>query len=294
MNPEFSGNRRLIAGMVIVTLLYDFLNRKLNEGKGLADNPTNRKFALRVPMENGDVTYVELFPSFLATPRNMATGVLNLAQGDFKGATQKFGSVFSMPIKTTTEILGNSDYFGRQIYNDNDSTSDKLKKIGVYAGLSVNHPYIKETVNQIQDTRPLYQSLITALELPLKFSSESKEATSRMYERRDEISIENKAKEKEIIPIYNQVKSLVESGNSADALEIINSLTDEQKETYKKYKTKMKTEATNQGKKDILPIVLQVQRLVKSGNTEEAKAIVSGLSEDEKKYFKSVKESLSK
>lgn len=184
IDPNLSRNRRLLAGMILSFGIYNYINKELN-GNYMWDNPDNRKFALRIPQENGEIMYVEFMPSYLAFARNMVAGVLNTGKGDIKQATQQFGSVFSIPIKMTTELIGNSDYFGNPIYKDTDSGAEKAKKIGKYLGLNYNHPYIKEIVNQIEDKKPFYQSVITGLELPLKFSTNDKEEANKIFDLMD-------------------------------------------------------------------------------------------------------------
>ncbi len=207
IDPSLSRNRRLLAGMILVYAGYNAINKKLN-GNYMWDNPENRKFALRIPLPNGDVTYIEFMPSFLAFARNMASGVLSTGKGDFDQATQQFGSVFSIPIKLTSEVIGNRDYFGSAIYKDTDSTLEKTKKIAAHLGLGISHPYVKEVVNQIQDKKPMYQSIITGLELPLKFSTKDKEEANKIFNVMDKQNQDRadmtKLSEKE----HNRLKSL--------------------------------------------------------------------------------------
>jgi len=184
IDPNLSRNRRLLAGMILSFGIYNYINKELN-GNYMWDNPDNRKFALRIPRKDGEIMYVEFMPSYLAFARNMVSGGINLAKGDIKQSTQQFGSVFSIPIKMTTELIGNSDYFGNPIYKETDDGKTKAKKIGAYIGLNYNHPYIKEIVNQIQDKKPMYQSVITGLELPLKFSTQDKEEANKIFDLMD-------------------------------------------------------------------------------------------------------------
>ena len=180
LDPAFTKNRKLLAGMIITYGIYNAVNYALN-GDFMWNNPENRKFALQIPRKGGELIYVEFMPSFLAFARNIISGGINLATGDVKGATQKLGSLFSMPVKTSTEIIANKDYFGNEIYKDEDSALVKAGKIAKYVGLAVNHPYIKEIINQIGDKKPLYQSTAMALELPVKFGSVQKVSKSKEF-----------------------------------------------------------------------------------------------------------------
>jgi hypothetical protein len=113
------------------------------------ENEPGKEFDLKIPLPNGDYTYIAFHPSILAFPRNMLSGGIALFKGDMKLAGQKFGSLFSMGLKLTAEILSNKDYFGNDIYKEDDSITEKAKKIAYYAGLNYTHPYIGETVKLI-------------------------------------------------------------------------------------------------------------------------------------------------
>jgi len=178
-NKTYNKNIALIAGTALTYLAYNLLNKKLN-GNYMWDNPDGREISLRIPTgnENGDILYIDILPGTAALPRIMIQGLMATARGDVKTATSKFGAAFSQPIHLGTDIIGNSDHWGNQIYKDTDSGSLKMWKIAKYVGLSVNHPYVKELFNQIEDKKPLYQSVSNAIELPIKFSSVSKERKS--------------------------------------------------------------------------------------------------------------------
>lgn len=190
LNPALAKNRKLLAGMIVTYAMYDTINNKIN-GNHMWDNPENRKFALRIPNKTtGEIIYVEFMPSFLAFARNMISGGINLVSGDPKSSIQQFGSVFSIPIKMTTEILGNRDYFGNPIYKDTDDGGTKALKIAKYVGIQSNHPYVAEIVNQINDKKTPFQSASAALELPLKFGSQQKEEAGVIFN--DYMDVQNK------------------------------------------------------------------------------------------------------
>jgi hypothetical protein len=291
--PELSKNRKLLAGMILTYGLYNAVNKKLN-GHYMWDNPDNRKFALQIPSKDGTLTYVEFMPSFLAFARNMAQGTISLIKGDIKDSQQKFGSVFSMPIKTTSEILANKDYFGRDIYKDTDTRGEKSLKIAKYIGLSVNHPYIKEIINQVEDKKPLYQSIIAALELPVKFSSKDKVAQQEFYKAIDAKKLENSKALDKVRPVYENIKSLVKAGKVEEAKAILEAMSPEDRAVYKKLKTTDKRSQTMKAEATVYDTVQQVHDLVKAGKTEEAKQILSVLTPEELKAYRLAKKNLPK
>jgi len=291
LTPALYKNRKLLGGMTLTYGLYNLLNKELT-GHYMWENPSGREFALQIPTEGDEVVYVEFMPSFLAFARNIASGGIALAGGDVKTATQKFGSVFSMPVKITSEVLSNKDYFGREIYKDTDSTGEKAKKIGSYIGLAVNHPYIEELVNQIQEKKPLHQSLIYATELPIKFGSKEKIVKQEWYEAMDKREQERANLKKQVMPIYENVQKLISEDKESEAQAIVDNLSDEEYEIYKTIKTSAKSFATKEAQIKMMPTVKKVQELVKQGKETEAKAIVDAMSDEEYRIYKLAKQKL--
>jgi hypothetical protein len=289
LDPSLQRNRRLLLGMILTYGAYNAINYKLN-GYPMWDNPKNRTFAIRIPRENGEVIYVEFMPSYLATARNLASGGIALGKGDLSTAGQKFGTIFSIPFKVTSEVLTNSDYFGNQIYKDTDDGATKAKKIALYAHLQVNHPYIKEIVNQIEEKKPLYQSLVAALELPLKFSSLDKESTAAFYDALDLKAKENAKEKSDFKPTFDKIQKLVKEGKIEEATALTKAMTPEEYAIYKKMKTAAKTSATFANKTKGYQTYLQVQDLIKAGKIEEATAITKAMTPEEYKAYKALKE----
>lgn len=219
IDPSLSRNRRLLTGMILSFAAYNIINKKIS-GNYMWENPDNRKFALRIPRANGEVIYVEFMPSYLSFARNMAESGLALGKGNFETATQKFGSVFSMPIKLTSEVVSNKDYFGNPIYKETDDGKVKALKIAQYIGLGVNHPYVKELMNQIEDKKPLYQSIVTALELPLKFSSKNKEEANKIFNIMDQQNKDRADKTNDAQKEYERLKALPKDQANAQIKEI--------------------------------------------------------------------------
>lgn len=287
-NPAFYKNRQLLAGMVLTYGAYNTLNKKLN-GHYMWDNPPGKEFALSIPRQDGEIVYVEFMPSFLSFVRNMGSGAIALAKGDITTAGKKFGTLFSMPIKITSEVLSNSDYFDRKIYKEYDSIGTKALKIAKYMGLAVSHPYIKELINQIEDKKPLHQSMIAALELPLKFSSKEKISAQQFYDALDKMEAKRAKARDRVKPLYEDVQKLLAAGNETEALKLHDSLTTEEKAIYKSIKTSDKRRQTQQGKSEIYDIFLQIQKMKKEGREQEALDIYNSLSDEDKHYYQLVK-----
>ncbi len=291
LNPAFKENRKLLAGMILTYGLYNVVNKELN-GNYMWDNPEHRKFALQIPRKDGELVYVEFMPSFLAFARNMISGTISLGKGDLKAAGQQLGSVFSMPIKTTTEILGNRDYFGNEIYKDTDTGAQKALKIAKYVGLAVNHPYIKETLNQIEEKKPLHQSIVAALELPLKFSSKDKVASAEFYDAIDKKAKANAQEVKRMQPIYDHVQELVAAGNKTEAQKIVDKLSKEDYAIYSKIRASDRRRQTVRSEALMFDVVKQVEALKAGGNLAEAQAIVNGLTDEEYRIYQLAKNKL--
>jgi multimeric flavodoxin WrbA len=288
-NPAFYKNRQLLAGMVLTYGAYNALNKKLS-GHFMWDNPRGKEFALMIPTQSGEVVYVEFMPSFLAFARNMIGVPIALVQGDTETAGRKFGSLFSMPLKIASEVLSNQNYFGRPIYNEYDSFAKKSLKIARYIGLeSVGHPYVKELVYQVEDKKPLHQSVVAALELPLKFSSMDKISQQKFYDALDKKEKgEAKVRDK-IKAVYAKIQELKGSGQEDETLKLYDTLSEEEKVVYKNIKTADKRRQTQKGKAEIYDLYLKIQQLKQEGRTEEALEIHDSLSDDEKRHYKLVK-----
>ena len=290
-NPAFYKNRRLVAGMALTYAGYNALNYKLN-GHYMWDNPSGKEFDLMIPTKNKneDVIFIGFMPSFLAFARNMASGVIATGKGDFNMATQKFGGLLSMPLKITSEVLSNSDYFGRQIYKDTDSGTAKLQKIATYVGLAVNHPAVKAIWEYISDKSPLYQAVSKGIELPFKFSTMPKIYRQQFYEAMDKQEV-IRAKERDAFkPKYEELFKQYEN-NPQEALKSYNALSDSEKEMFKSLKSSEKRKNTQSIKEKVFPIVKESTALYKAGKKKEAMDMYNALSKEEKKVFTSVKKS---
>lgn len=243
LNPSLSRNRRLLAGMILSFILYNYFNKK-NTGHYMWENPENRTFDVAIPLKNGDIMYIPFMPSYLAFARNMFQGIIYLSTGKFKESTQKFSSLLSMPLKITGEIYSNKDYFGNKIYDDNDSGLIKAKKIALYTGLQVNHPYVKEMVNYLQDKKPLYQAIVGMLELSAKFSSQEKEEINRIFELKDEQTKRSKELAEEAQEKHEELKKM----DRTEANKIVSEIKKNDPDLYDKLKTIIDSEKKNLSK----------------------------------------------
>lgn len=300
-NPAFYRNRQLLAGMLLTYAGYNALNKKLN-GNYMWENEKGKEFALKIPRSNGEVIYIEFMPSFLAFARSMGSGLLATARGDLNTAGQKFGSVFSMPVKMTTDIITNSDYFGRPIYKDTDTGSTKALKIAGYAGLQVNHPYIKEVLKQsgiknptakailnVPDEKPpLYQTLSNMFELPFKFTTQQKIADAEFYDALDKQKITRARETEAVVPKYEEIQALIKEGKEPEAQEKLDALTDEEYAIYKNIRAADKRKLTIEAKRKLLPTYNEVQKLRQSGNEDAAMEIVNNMTDDEYDTYSSL------
>jgi len=299
IDPGLSRNIRLLVGMILTYGIYNVINKQ-QTGHYMWDNPTGRNFALGIPRDNGEIIYVEFMPSYLAFARNMATGAIATGKGDFSMATQKFGTVFSMPVKLISELVSKSDYFGNPIYEETDTGLEKIHKMAAYAGLSVNHPYIKEAVSYLPDSaekfitgknkdpKPLYQSLVVALELPLKFSTKDKESTSAFHDALDAKTKENATIKKKYVDLYEKNKKLDAAGKSAEADANYKALTKEEKVIYKEIVSNEKSRATVKREGELYDLVVSAKKLDAEGKSNEADALYNNLSKEDKRIYKLV------
>lgn len=274
-NPTFARSRSLIIGMIVTYIIYNFLNKQLNNGDNMWENEPGREFALKVPLPSGRIIYTDFMPSSLSFLRNMSSGALATLRGDSKTATQKFGTLFSIPIKLATEIVGNKDYFGRPIYEVTDTVPDKIKKASEHLGLGIAHPYIRELARYFEGKQDIYQTVSMMMELPIKFSTEEKSIIARQYEEKIKKADLNKRERNKIadtIETYDNVQKLKAEGNIGAIETIINSLSDED---YKEYQVVMKYD--------------QIQALKKAKQNAETKALGDSLTDKEYLQYQAIK-----
>jgi len=146
-----------------------------------------------IPRKDGKLVYVPFMPSQLAFFRNAAEGGLAFKEGDVKTGIQKVGSNFSMGLKLASDLVGNKDYFGNQIYDDKAPFKEIAKDVAKYIGLSYNHPYFKGIynviINKLAEKNPMFQK-------------------------------------------YQEIKKLTDEGKREEADSMINMLSKEEQESY--------------------------------------------------------------
>ena len=289
-NKAFSKSRALILGMAITYGLYNLLNKEIND-EYMWSNPPGKEFSLRIPLKNksGDSVYIDFMPSILALPRAVGVGLIALARGDFSTFGQKVGSFFSMPIKIFAELASNQDYFGQEIYKETDTPKQKIIKMAEHAGLSINHPFIRETYKYISEDKPLYQVIAHMLELPLKFSNLEKEAAAEYYEALEKEKKVRARIVERITPIFDKNQELIANGNMAEADRIYRALTVEDRKIYDSIKTTKKRQATMKRKIAMEQIYNNLQKLIGEGRVEEAVQIYNGLSEVDRDLYDKIK-----
>jgi hypothetical protein len=290
--PSMSRNRRLLAGMITSYFAYNMLNKALNDGDDLWDNPPNRQFALRIPLDNGDVIYIEWMFGFTALPRALFHGTYNLLTGDFEGAGQKYGTMFSMPIKMVSEVASNRDYWGNPIYLDTDTGPIKAAKLARHASVSVNHPFIEETIKTLYEDKPAYQSILTALEMPMKFSSEERENMSQLYREREKMSKETANKNRKLDKLYQKETDLLLDGTDEEIDEFYMNLTDEEdkdlKEYVKKQESLNKKAETNQLKANMLKVYDKMDKMIRDKDDAGVDKLLMNLTDEEDKMLRKI------
>jgi len=96
----------------------------------------------------------------------------------------------------------------------------------------------------------------------------------------------------DVQPIYDSVQTLVAQGKTEEAKQVVDSLTDEQYTAYKSIKSSDKSRATTEMEAKVFPTYQKVQELLSSGNEQQAKDIVNGLSDEEYRAYKLIKNRL--
>lgn len=290
-NPAYSRNKALVVGAVLTFAIYQYLNKKYSN-QYTWQNENGHEFDLRIERDNGDIVYVPFMPSMLAFPRAIGTGAIALAKGDFKTAEEKFGTLLSVIPKTTFDILANQDYFGQPIFKDTDTGLQKAEKIAAYFGLSISHPYLKAIVEQIQNKKPLYQSLSTALQLPATFSSLTKIQQQQFYD-----AVQNQQKQHSLDienfkPTYDKIRGLVTAGKNDEAQSMLDKLSDDDYSLYKSILTTDNRKKTINSQINMVDEVNKVQDLIKAGKNNEAQAIIDKMTDEEYKSYQSAKKRL--
>ncbi len=292
-DPKYRNLRALFVGAVITYALYNYWNYK-NTGHFMWQNEPGHEFDLKFELDNGTYIYTPFLGSTSAVVRNLATGAIAAVKGDTKTAGQKFGGLLSVPFKTVAEVLSNRDFFGNEIYNEYDTNGEKTKKIAGYVGVAINHPYIAHLVKYLNGSEPGYQALSYALELPIKYSSEEKEAKKEFYNELDKENKEAYQAKQQFIPTYQQIRALATSEKPEDvekAQNMLNEMPDDQYKIYQSLRASEKRADSVQLKTKMYPVYQNVRTLIDQGKKDEALTIVNAMSDDEYKAYQALRKS---
>lgn len=191
LSPEYKANRAFLIGASIMYAGYDYVNYQ-NTGKHLWENTENDKDKAIINIGNGDVIKVPILPSVATIPRAILRISGKGIEGNFQGAAKDaFQSFSSMLVKPIADVINNSDYFGNPIYNEADTTTEKLQASAKYLA-KANLPALlksagdtkvgNELLNKIGLGTPenkfqqksALQIASEALELPFRFSTQEK------------------------------------------------------------------------------------------------------------------------
>lgn len=201
------------------------------------------------------------------------------------------------PVEVTKAVFDAPDKYGQP-----RDLNKKLKDVGTSSiGLIPAGSQIKKTIQGIQAINEggsfdkggklqfsQGQSMAEKAQSVLFGKYASDEAQN--YFNKSEINAKQFEK---IKPIYEEAQAFIKDGKDTEAQTLVDQLTEEEYALYKKYRTAEITKATTQGKKDILPKYLEIQKL-KESDPDKAQAEVDALSEDEYKYYELVKKQIEK
>ncbi len=190
-NPLKRGNRsatQFLTGGLAVYALYDWVNYK-NTGQHLWDNPEGKKFESYIKIgNNGDLISIPFMPSVATMPRLGIKVGEKLFKGDLSGALgsawQGSGSLLSKPL---ADVATNSDYFGRNISDEDDSVSKQWLDRAKYLGKSyTGHPWVKGGID-FASGKPNREVLAQMTEAPIRFSTEGKVASKKFWDTKERV-----------------------------------------------------------------------------------------------------------
>jgi len=122
---------------------------------------------------------------------------------------------------------------------------------------------------------------------------DDKDTKSEFEQAVASVTTARKEENNRIRPIYDQAQKLKEQGQEAEAQALVEQLSDEDYAIYKRIRTAEKAKATREGEERIYPLYKQVQQLKEAGRMDEAQAIVDGLSDEDYRLYKLLKDRLS-
>lgn len=185
---ENQTNAKFLVGATATLVAMDQLNKAIN-GHGMSENPEGKTDKLLIPLGNGKTIGIPFLSSIATVPRMAYNTVKDLAQGDIKGAGKELKSNLSMSLRPIGDVLSNENYFGSEIYNENDTMSGKLKASANYLLNPVTgaytHPYLREGIKYVQGKQGAVETLSKATELPIRWYKTSSIENAGFYAAND-------------------------------------------------------------------------------------------------------------
>lgn len=174
------------------------------------------------------------------------------------------------------DITTKASDIGKSLIGYIPAGTQAKKTIGGIQAVKEGGSYTKDGKLQYEQGESLASKIQSIL-----FGKYAQENAQKYFDK-IEINKEEKAK---IQPIYDEVKKLDEAGRGEEAQAIVDDLSDADYEVYKKIKTTEKTKKTLEGKKKMLPIYSDIQKM----GDEEAQKALDSLSDEEYEYYKAIK-----
>lgn len=111
------------------------------------------------------------------------------------------------------------------------------------------------------------------------------------FDKMQEDQTVKSAEEKEKFqPVYDNLQSLIASGKESEAQVILDKLTDAEYKIYKRIKTSQKTADTKAAQEKLFPLYTDIQEMIAEGREDEAQAILDGMTDEEYRIYKLLKE----
>jgi len=152
-------------------------------------------------------------------------------------------------------------------------------------------PFIKEAVNYIaaKGKTPLYQSITTGMELPIKYGSDATNNTSDFYNALDNYNTMHAQALTAFKPTFDKIQQLIQSGQNDQAKKLVDNLSDSDYTLYKDLKAGSTRSSTTKAEAQFLPTYRNIQSLVQQGKTDQATQLLKGLSASDYKLYQSLK-----
>lgn len=194
---ENRSNTMFGVSAILTYLAMDHANASIN-GHGMKDNPEGKEDKLLIPIGGGKTIGIPFLSSIATVPRSLYKAGKAAIEGDGKRVGKELSSNLSIALRPITDVIGNENYFGNEIYNENDTLAGKAKAGANYLLNPVTgaftHPYLREGTKFAQGKQGVTETLSKATELPIRwYNTKSIEAAPFWKE------YENQKKIKEII-----------------------------------------------------------------------------------------------